>query len=1208
MHLRKLFLCLMLVFVSAGLWGQNAVFTGHVTDPTGAAIARANVVIHNQDTGVDINTITTKTGDYTAPYLAPGEYSISATAKGFATENKINITLEVSKTAVINFSLKVGATSEVVTVNADEAILDFGKADYGEVVENTRVTELPINGGDPGMLSILNAGVIWTGSIEYQRPFDDTQANLSVNGGGAGNVGLMLDGVSNSSASTDNSGSAKISYVPPTETVKEFKIITNPYDASLGLMAGGVEDVILKSGTNKLHGSVYEYARRTWLDANTWSNDWYIKRATAGTDLSSYKTPPMKWDQYGAELDGPITIPWLYKGKDKSFFTLSYQNFKETEPNTITESVPSPSWKTGDFSNLEYWTGSAYAPMSILDPQSAYQDSNGTWRRYAFGPDNPVQTSSTNVIPSGRINAMAQKIIDMYPDPNTTTASGTNPFANNYTTTGPDLDRYRNVLGKWDQKVSDKNRFSISYGYWERIETRSTNGFSNGAEQGQLPHGERSHTFTLQDTHAFTSNLLFDFRANVSVRADYTQAGPTYDPTNLGWSKSQVDAMGTAVTAEFPLIEPSEFAYLGSDNNSEAVSNSLSLLPSVTWIKGKHALHMGLDGRFMQLINHKVSGGNYFWVDRMWTQTSVTGSWDDASGNSIASLLLGNPSSGDDSINVQTAWSNHYWAPFIQDDFKVTHRLTLNLGVRWDMMPAATERHNYGNYAFDTNAINPINSSVSISGVNAIMGGVTFMGIGGNPRGGYKTTWHNIQPRVGLAFALSDKTVLRTGFGESMVNPQNGPNSIGYSSTTTYQAYNPSYAEDVLPNLTNPISNPYSSVVQPVGSSLGLETDLGQGPWFLNPRYQIPSFWNYSAGFEHQFTRDDTVNVSYVGSRLYNGDSSDEINRESLTQYSACNPQTGGRLETCQNNLVTNPFYGISAFSGSTYYTDSTITALNLSRPYPEFSDIIEYQQNDAHSWYNSLQVTGTHRWSKKLTLHGTWTYSKMMDSGGWKDTNYRVPSRSIDSNDYTHRVTLSGVYQLPVGTGALILPNANKALNNIIGGWELGALYVYHTGSPWAVPNNPNEQYIHNAYVKPHIQKDDGYLRLAAACADNYVENSAGVYKLTALSFDYDGTCTNGPDFVAVPSYGETTNTVYTGIRIPRVQQFDANLSKNFKLYNALGLQIRLEAFNALNHPLWSEKPDGSTEDSTFGLIEKGPTGQSNLPRQMQLMVKVTW
>jgi len=1181
-------------------------FTGRVSDQTGAIVTKAIVKVQNQNTNEEVSTQTSTSGFYTVPYLKPGDYTVTVSAPGFTTYVKSNITLEASKTAVINFSLKVGSVDTSITVNSDEALLDFGKADYGELVENTRVTELPLNGGDPGMLAILNAGTNWTGDIKYQRPFDDTQANLSVNGGGAGNVALMLDGVPNSSSSTNNTGSAQIGYVTPISATQEFKIITNPYDAQYGLMAGGVEDVILKSGSNKIHGSVYEYARRTWLDANTWSNDWYISKATAGTDVTSYKTSQMKWDQYGAELDGPVIIPKIYNGKNKTFFTLQYEKFNETEPNTITESVPSPQWKTGDFSNLVYWTGSEYDPMAIMDPQSVYKNSGGTWKRHQFGPNDSVQQTSTNVIPSSRINTMAQKILDLYPDPNTTTATGSNPFANNYTVSSPNTDRYRNVLIKLDHLISDRNRLSVHYGYWERVEKQSYTACCGAAERGMLPHGERSHTFTLEDTHTITPNLIADFRTNATVRADYTYYGASYDPTQLGWTNDQVSEMGVAAATEFPMIALSEFAYLGNNDNEETVKNSLSMLPSITWIHGAHTVHFGLDGRWMQTIGHKVSGGNYFWVDRMWTQTNVTGSWDSASGNSIAAFLLGNPSSGDDYIGTQTIWSQHYYAPFVQDDWKITPKLTLNIGVRWDFLPAPTERHNYGDYAFNTDAVNPINNSVSISGVNEIKGGISFLGVDGNPRGPYKTGRHNIQPRIGMAYALNDSTVLRAGFGESFRNPQNGPNTLGYSATTTYQEYDSSYTKDVFPNLNHQIDNPYSAVTKPSGSSKGLETDLGNGPWDLNPHYQIPSFWNYSVGIEHQFNRNDTVNVSYVGSRLYNGDSSDNLNRTSLSMRENCNPQLGGRLEPCQNDTVNTPFEGISAFSGSNYYTDSSITNLNLSRSYPEFGDVIRYQLNDYRTWYNSLQVTETHRYTKGLTVHATWTWSKMMEAGGYKDQDYRVELRKIDSNDYTHRVTLSGVYTLPIGQGKLLLPNSGHILNSAIGGWELGAMYIYHTGAPWSVPDSYNLS--GNAYVKPHIQKDDNYIRLVAACADQYVENSDNKYVLKDLSFDYDGTCKNGANFHAVPTYGKTSNTVYTGIRLPHVHQFDANLSKDFKLYADMKLQIRLSAFNVLNHPLWSENPDNSPQDSTFGLITRGPSGQSNLPREMQLTAKIVW
>jgi hypothetical protein len=1212
-------LCFLL---SAGCLLNAQEFTGRVTDSTGAVIPKATVTAHNLDTGVDTPTVTTATGDYTIPYLIPGNYAVSVQVPGFEKELRTGIVLEVGQTSTVNFPLKVGQTTETVSVNAD-TLLDFGKADNGEVVENTRVTELPLNGRDPGMLSILSAGVLWTGSPQWQRPFDDTQANTAVNGGQSGNIEMMMDGVPNNASPNNNVGQALISYVPPVDSVKEFRMITNPYDSQYGLMAGAVEDVELKSGTNRLHGAAYEYARRTWLDANTWSNDWFVGTATPGTNLTPYTTPQMKWDQYGAELDGPVTLPKLYHGQNKSFFTVSYENWHEIEPNTITESVPGAGWANGDFSNLTYWTGSAYAPIVLYDPLTEYQTANGSWARIPFGPTDPITPSSApNIIPASRINSVAQAIINLYPAANTATSSGSNPFASNYTVTGPDIDRYRNVLGKWDYNLSSKDRFSLHYGYWERVEVRSYDGFTGPEQEGQLPHGERSHTFTLEETHTFTPSLLFDFRANVGVRADYSYNGPAFDPTTLlGWSASQAQAMGPAAASEFPYLDISEFASMGTDSNGQSVKNSLSLFPTVTWIKNKHTLHVGLDMRIWQVGYDVVGGGNDFWIDRTWTQFNCgsCGSWAPANGNSIASLMLGNPTSGGNTIDVETYWSSHYWAPFIQDDWKVTHKLTLNLGARWDFVGPETERNNRSNGGFDSTAVNPINAYITVPGYSQILGGVTFLGTNGYARTPYPLSKFDLQPRFGITYALNSKTVLRAGFGESTRSPENAPNNIGYSATTNYQDNDPSHPGTTYPNLANPINNPYSSVVQPTGSSLGMLEDLGQGPWTINPKYIIPTFWNYSVGIERQFLNNDMVNISYVGSQLFNGDCDNNsflgdcpnINHESAAAIEAanCNPESGGRYENCENNNVANPFENVTAFNGSSYYTSSTINFLNFTRPFPEFSDMTMWQANTAHTWYNSLQVTALHKWSHSLTMHGTWTYSKMMDAGGVNDTTFLVPFRQIDENDHSHRITVSGVYLLPVGRGRALLPNANRFVDGGIGGWELGSLYIYQSGAPWLIPGNPNEQYLHNAYVHPHIQKDDGYIRLAAACAEQYQENSStGVYGLVQLPYDYDGTCPQGADFLQVPSYAPSPDNVYTGIRLPRSHQFDANLSKNFSLYENLKLQVRVEAFNVLNHPLWCENPDGSTNDSTFGEIERGPTGQSNLPRQMQLSAKVTW
>lgn len=1200
---------------------QAQVFTGRVTDATGAAIAGVTVVAHNQDTGVNTPTVTTATGDYTIPYLIPGHYSMSVKAAGFETAEHTGIVLQLAQTATVNFSLSVGSVTQTVTVNSN-TLLDVGKADTGEDIETTRVTELPLDGGDPGMLTTLSAGVVWTGSLQWQRPFDDTQMNTSINGGQAGYIALMMDGVANSSSPINNVGQSLISYVPPVDTVQEFKIITNPYDAQYGLMAGGVEDVDLKSGTNTLHGTIYDNARRTFLDANTWSDDWYIGTATPGTNLAPYATPQMSWNQYGAELDGPIYLPRVYNGHNKSFFTIAYEKFGEIQPETLTTSVPLSGWADGNFTNLTYWTGSTYAPVSLLDPENISQNSNGSWVRVPFGPTDTINpTPAPDIIPASRINPMAQKIISMFPAPNTTIAPGGTSYSDNYTIPAPEIERYRNVLAKWDDNLSAKDRFSLHYGYWERVEDVNENGLSGPLESGHVPYGERSHTFTLEETHTVTPKLLLDFRANVGIRADYTIAAAAYDPTALGWSASQAAAMGSAAVAEFPYLDLSEFASPGTTGNGQTVLNSLVMFPTMSWIKNKHSIHAGLDVRFWQSGNDVIGGGNNFWIDRTWTQTECgsCGSWDPASGNSIASLLLGNPTSGSDTINVKTYWSAHYWAPFLQDDWKVNPRLTLNLGIRWDFVEPETERHNYGNGGFDSTAVNPISSVVSVPGYGQLLGGVTFLGVNGYARSAYPLTTTDIQPRFGIDYALNNKTVLRAGFGESTRSPENAPNNIGYSATTSYEANDPNYPGSVYPNLANPISNPYSSVVQPTGHSMGMLTDLGQGPWTINPRYIIPTFWNYSAGVERQLSEHDKLTIQYVGSRLYNGDCSNEssyggcpnINHESAAAIEAanCDPATGGRYENCENNNVPNPFVNVSAFSGSSYYSDTTLNFLNLTRPFPEFSDMTMWQANTSRTWYNSLQTTVEHAWSHGLVVHGTWTYSKLMDAGGYNDSTFLVPFREIDPNDMSHRITVSGVYDLPVGHGRMLLSGANRFVNGAIGGWELGSVYIYQSGTPWLLPGNPNEVYLHSAYVHPHIQKDDGYIRMVAACAEQYQENtSTGVYGLVQLPFDYDGTCTQGANFLQLPSYAPYPDNIYTGIRLPRSHQFDTDLSKNFPIYERLHLQVRASAFNVLNHPLWCENPDGSTDDSTFGLIERGPWGQSNLPRELQLSGKLTW
>lgn len=1184
MKLRGLFLLLLLTFCANIAIGQE--FTGRVSDQQGAAIPKASVTVHNQLTNVEIATETNGTGVYTVPYLTPGVYRVTAVAEGFTSFAKKDITLEVGKTGVVNFVLKVGSASTTVTVEANVA-LDMGKADRGEVVENTRVTELPLNGRDPEMLTILNAGVTWTGSLQWQRPFDSTQTNTSINGGGNGNNVLQIDGVSNDAGN----GNGVVGYVPPVDAVQEFKIITNPYDAQYGRGQGGVEDVTLKSGTNRLHGDIYEFARRTWLDADTWQNDWVNSQNPGTTPKGQHKL-----DQYGAELDGPVVIPHLYNGRDKSFFVLQFENWNEKVPNTMVTSVPDPKWLTGDFSNLTWWTGSTYAPITIYDPLSLHADSTGNLIRDPF---------PGNIIPSNRLNPVAQTLLSYYPKPNLTPAPGTNPFASNYATQNPTTDTYRNVLAKWDQNLTAKDRFSVRFGYWERWEERSDNGMPGAAKSGAEPFGQHGPTFTMDWVHTFTPSLIFDLRGSVIVRYNGWNNGPqNFSMNSLGWN-------GATLGSHMPRMQLSEFAYLGNGGANIDVENSGSLLPSITWIKGRHTLHIGADIRDLQKAIKSTEEGPSFWIDRQWTQSNyISWRWTQDSGNSIASMLLGNASSGGTSTVSPQYWTRRYFAPFIQDDWKVNSKLTLNLGIRYDINTPIYERHNRVDYAFDTNAVNPVDQLVDhslIPGGGQIKGAVTFAGVNGNPRSYYAQNWTNIQPRVGFAYAMTSKMVLRGGFGEMFKNPIPGGNTLGWSSSTSF---NSTYDGGKSPadTLTNPFPN---GVVLPAGSSTGALTDLGQGPWFINPKYKTPGIWQYSLGLQQEFLKADTLEISYAGSRGFNQDSSDNLNHWDTNYVATCNIEMGGSHHICDDanpGYVTNPFKGIEAFTGSGYYSASTIQRGNLTRPFPAFGDITEWQLNDGRTWYNSLQVTGVHRQGRNLTLHGTWTWSKLMGSGGYADQTYRIKARWIDGNDFTHRITLSGVYDLPFGRGRSMFGNINRVVDTAIGGWELGSLYIYQTGNPWGVPSGL--EYLHNAWVPRTSERTSGYntIRGVSGCVANTdADTGAHTAEQNNWTSSTQNTCSQF-DFVVRPGYAATQNVVYTGIRIPSDHQFDTNLSKNFAIREDMKLQFRLEAFNTLNHPLWQDGYDGTANSTTFGTIPKGPWGQSNLPRQMQVALKLMW
>ena len=444
----------LLVSLTIALRAQDfrATITGHVYDPTNAPVANTSVQIQNLDTNETAQSHTDTAGLYSAPFLKPGRYRVSVEAPGFKKLIRDNIVLNIGQTAGLDLQLEVGQVSDSVTVTADAAVLDTEDSNRGLVIDQKRVTELPLNARNPFMLANLSAGVNFNGNAIYQRPFDNGAiADWSVNGGLNRKNEFLLDGAPNNAQAGDNN----LAYVPPVDSVSEFKIQTNTYDAQYGKSAGGVLNVLTKSGANDLHGTGYEFLRRNALDANSFQNN------SQGLPRSGHSL-----DQYGGSIGGPLFVPKLYDGRNKSFFFFNYEGYQEETPTPLTLSVPQPEFLQGDFSKLADRNGNK---ITIYDPATGRAGASGNWIRQPF---------QNNQIPANRLNPISQRILGYFRPPNTTTAGSGYSQNNLFVPGGENLsaDQFYNMVIRLDQNFGDKHHVFFRLGSNDRTETRSFNG------------------------------------------------------------------------------------------------------------------------------------------------------------------------------------------------------------------------------------------------------------------------------------------------------------------------------------------------------------------------------------------------------------------------------------------------------------------------------------------------------------------------------------------------------------------------------------------------------------------------------------------------------------------------------------------------------------------------------------------------------------
>jgi hypothetical protein len=1179
----------------------RATIVGRVTDQSRAAIPNAQVTVKNLGTN-EVTTMTTSDeGNYRVPFLRPGAYSITVEVTGFKKSTRDNLELVISQVATVDFTLEPGNISEQVTVQGDAPVIETATADRGGVIDRQKVIELPLNARNPFMLGVLTAGVNFNGASIWQRPFDNGAiAEWTINGSQSRGNEFLLDGAPNNG----QLGGNNIAYVPPVDSVQDFKIMTNTYDAQYGKTTGGIINVNLRSGTNALHGSLYEFMRRAPLDAT----DFRLK-ARRAPKADHYL------DQFGGQVEGPIRVPWLYDGRDRTFFMFNYEGYREGVPQPLNLSTPATEFLDGDFSKLVDGAG---RPIIIYDPLTGRADASvpGGWRRDPF---------PGNRIPANRINPIAKKILSFYPKPNASdTLAG---YSKNNVFVSPNLatDAFWNWVAKVDQQFNEKHRMYLRFAKNDRRENRNENGVIDAVgECCQLPFKRLNDSFVADHLATFSPTFIFNFRLSFNRFEEKGVAleNMGFDRTTLGFPSSLVSALPGSVM--FGRYEPGD-GYLSIGRNpGNNITNTIASHPNITWIRGSQTWRAGVDMRWTQ-YNQKNEGNPFrLTANRGFTQQR----WDvgdPQSGNGIATFLLGYVGGQADN-NLFPTNLGKYYAPWFQNDWKFNRRLTLNLGLRWDINVAPNERYDRMNRGFDPTAVNPVDRLINrtqFPNLPQLKGGLLFAGVNGADRIASDVDWNNVQPRIGLAYLLTDKLVLRGGWGLYFVNPSNDYLQFrGFSITTDIVNSLDGGRTPIEGIINNPFPN---GILTPSGSSLGLATFLGQDASFVNTNFQVPYVHQYSFGLQYQLPWDSKLEVSYVGNRTMKLQTNRPFNEPSLEFRKLCNPLEGGNPATC-NAQLPNPFRGLEPFRGSTRFTATTLSAFELARPYPHFTAFNELTRNDGSIAYDSAQVTFEKRARNGLNGVLTYTFSKQIEEWGWNDLQLGIKQRGLYFADRPHRFTAGLVYQLPFGEGQKLFNVKSGLLSKFISGWQSSLILQWQSGRPWDL--NENIEWINpDAYLKdiqwkgsdqvwafrtyPVIGSTTG---ARSVCAARRADN--GTLTLQSYSTNLQGCSLANVDLIRRTSFGGASSPRYTSFRSSTVRLHsppiaDLSFNKTTKITERLNFQFRVEMFNFTNTYSYRVRQfTNNPDDANFGSVFPRLAGDTEVayPRHIQLAFKINF
>lgn len=1116
MTFRSLSTFVLLITASVATWAQSSsgTFLGVVRDSTGAVVPGASISIVNQDTGFRREATTDNSGEYEMPYVPLGNYTISCKSTGFKAVERRGVNLQVDQKARIDFTLAVGEVSETVTVSEAAPLVKSASSEFGEVVQKKAVQELPLNGRNYVQLVHLTAGVTTGqqgGNIEGAGAFVPRgTGSFNANGQRGQNNNFMVDGIDNNESWINST-----ILQPSVEATNEFKVYTANAPAEFGRASGGIVNVQIRSGTNDFHGSAYNYLRNSALDAR----DFFQRK----TSTSSRRIPAFRQNQFGGTFGAPIK-------KNNWFIFGDYQGLRQGRGLNVTSIIPTPAQKAGDFGTT-----------NIFDPI--------TTRENPAAPGQYIRTPfANNVIPESRIPRPARLLTNLYPDPNV----GSNQYF--FSPNRIQNDDSFNIRS--DKVISSKNNLFVRVSRGRNftdlpgaIPAPANAGFPIGAYAGgdtaQLADAANFNLVTwggvISDTHVFKPNLVSEFKIGFS-RFDLN-ASPKDMNINSATALG-IPGVNDALppfSGGLPAMRPTGFAFLGANSPIPSISQNTNyqLNENITHIVGKHSLKYGVQiiRRHLNFFESQDPARGFFNFNAEFTNNASG-----AGGNSIASMLLGYPTQITRATLFGTfglrGWEDSL---YFQDDFKVSPRLTLNLGVRYELFLPLTEvKGRLANFNFD-----PANPAVNL-----------IPAIDGDKYAGRSVDNNNFAPRFGFAYNPfgTGRTVVRGSFGLHYVSVHYaGQGALGRNIPfMPIQNFAPG-SLFVGRNLTDGIPIPGFNVFD-TAAKLQAGAAAGQVGTVQavdrNTKMSYSEQWGLN--IQHEVKAGSLIDVGYIGTRGLHLFSSYNLNQ---------------------------------AQPGS--------TPLASRRPWQPISNIanLNYLGYYGASTYHAVQAKYTQQWKSGVNILGVYTFGKSIDdsiagssgqnnrTGGYQNINDIRSARAASTFDVAQRFVLSGGYELPFGRGKRFASGASPGMERVVGGWQLTTITTLQTGLPFSPTMASSNLNNAGAYQLPN-RVGVGDLPGDQRTIQRYFDTSA---------------------FVAPPAftYGNTGLNILRG---PGLSSVDFAVHKNIALWSdASRLQLRMEAFNILNNANFV-LPNIQIGAAAAGTITRTVTG---FGRQLQMVVK---